>query len=701
MENPTQDIPNKLETARIIEQTPLQEKPMQNVLAKWFEIHDSIHPSYVSRQEWNERNKQGKGFLENNQDDTKTILLPTDLHLWEMVGVIEEIDKDTFINKPEIWQEKKREFQDLGKMFRNSAIYMAQRIDHIREGRSIAEKMVQEFFAYGNSLSIGYIDKKSSDIPIEKIALNPISPEDTEKVDKWLAGDNLYESRMLRVQNKIAKNKSEDADKIIENVRNSTLAQLFRIVGKPSQTSAHAVFLKKLEGKMQKSIEKPKEELYSSIFRRGLEKLISEIKVPPAIKSVLVKSKEGMITSIEPIWDSPENRKLVDSLGIDGLKKELQEVKKTGDIKMISEKEIEITERIQNILLAMPSKNDANNPTEMVLDTNANCVGATMLAGILMKKVGINHLVGTLPGHVSIIFVTSDKRVFWRDMSVRTLIITNNTDTRKSMFEMRPASNFEFKKIAENEREIEISQDDIDNIVRLANKPDDKGSFLLTGAPLEILIPWDKKPEIYVTISKPESGEMTNLLYNTSHNCMKTRQYDEAVILLKQAIDIDPLIPFLYSSLATALQNSDHYQEVINLYNQYSKTIPSVNYFDYLALAMSFRALGRPEEALAICEKGIKFDMRPEYYYNEIGLLLADKGDYEHALINYQKAVSLNPNYALSYLFKGDVLGKMKDDENAIRAYEQYISLAGTNRDHAQYVKNAKMAIDELRKAMR
>lgn len=704
METSAADTPNKLDTARLIEQTPLQEEPMQNVLAKWFEIHDSIHPSYVSRQEWNERNKQGKGFLKNNQDNTKTIFLPTDLHLWEMFGVIEEIDKDTFINKPEIWQEKKREFQDLGKMFRNSAIYMAQRICHIQEGRSIAEKIVQEFFAYGNALSLGYMDEKSNEIPIGRISLNPITPEDTEKVDKWLGG-KLYRSRITKAQTEITKRKPEKANQIIESLRRSTLTQFFRIAEKTlalnqKQSSsisvpAHTAFLNRIREKIQGRIEEPKKEFYTSIFHRGLEKLLNEMKITPSMRRSINRRKEGIIESL----NLSENSNLADTLDLEGLKKDLHKIKMTGNIREISEKEIEITGIIQNAISKFSVRSLANNPTEMVVDMNTNCLGRVMLVGALMREIGINYMVANIPNHITIILITSDKRVFWKDTLPVRFVNENGElvkeDFLNSAFVLRPANQFD----------IATPQNILDMIVNLTNTPNQTGGFTISygkndNPSFRYIMPKVKQEKIkWINIARPEVGEMSLLLNNTAESLRRQGQIQEAIELLRQAIAISPAIPYYYSNLELHLYNATRYQEVIELYSRYSTLFHNNidDNFYYDLLGMSFRCLGRFREAIAAYQKGIELNIDPDENYIGLGDTLSKMGKNEDALANFQKAISLNPKNKYHYYKIGMFLEKIKHNEDAIGAFNTFLSLGNETQDEA-FMKTARKKIQELKR---
>ena len=87
-----------------------------------------------------------------------------------------------------------------------------------------------EFYQYGELLTQG----KTQQIPevdIKDIASKELSLKDTEKIDRFLAGETLYESRMKRVE-KLAANDPTKINELKEEERKNTLAQFFRVAKK-------------------------------------------------------------------------------------------------------------------------------------------------------------------------------------------------------------------------------------------------------------------------------------------------------------------------------------------------------------------------------------------------------------------------------------------------------------------------------------
>src|SRR3989344_3902812 len=142
----------RFEIKPIIEQTPFTDPAVQAFFSKWCEINDSIVPSYLAREPW-EQGKAARGVLQKNPDGTSTLIIPTDLHLWEMIDIMETVDKDTFSDSEKEGVEKGQKIRELGRMFQMASIYMAKRLDTITQGRSIAERLATDFYRYGTALT--------------------------------------------------------------------------------------------------------------------------------------------------------------------------------------------------------------------------------------------------------------------------------------------------------------------------------------------------------------------------------------------------------------------------------------------------------------------------------------------------------------------------------------------------------------------
>lgn len=611
------------------EQRPLENLAVLSFLNKWCEVNDSIRIQIVSRQDWENRDR----ILAPQPDGTKILYLPRDLQLWEIIGVIEAVDRDTFVNNPEKQEEAKEKLIELGKIFQNAGVYIAQRLEDIKEGREIAEALALEFYEYGRSLIEG--KKPETRFSFETLASINLTPEEVETIDKFLAGEKLYASRKARLEEAVKEDPSK-RDELYEAERRRALAQFFRAMSralllekkqeegklkglagdglKPWQkdTPIHKSFLQRIETALKRKIETPRIELAMAIFRRGLQKLLEGMKYPQELE---VDIQE-------------EQKRLVDALNLYALKAELEEIRRTGNMREIVRKEREIADKIQRAVSKFPYKAEADNPTEMVVNQYINCVGASMLGGLLMREVGLNYLVVRIPRHSVLLLITSDGTVEWRDM----LTSPRNNDIL-------------------DDRDIEGVKEDgtpltVSDIVSFSRKSQSEGlTFYIKSDRLRRLFPEleEYEPPI-VEVLNPEYGHQMLVMYNLGVSFIELGRYEEAIELFTQIVDIDPQ-----------------------------------NYTAYFNLGFSLYMLGRYEEAIEAYRKAI--DINPKLYlsYFNLGNCFYKLGSYQKAAEAYQQAINMNPKYAGSYLNLGEALSKLGDYKRAIKAYYQGIDLEGRN----------------------
>jgi len=589
----------KFEIQPVIEQRPFENPAVQSFFTKWCEINDSIQPQMIGRGGWEKRGI--KGVLEKRPDGKQTLFIPEDLQLWEMVGLMEVVDHDTFAAKPERRTEAKEKLLALTKTFQNAGTYIAQRLEGIHEGQEIAEALAQEFYEYGQSLAEG--SRPETPLGIADIASQNLTLGETETVDRFLAGDTLYESRQKRVEQAITRDPSKK-DELYEAERQSTLSQFFRVAErafaleskstagelrksavqlKPWQSDApiHSTFLAKIEKAMTQKIETPKREFEMAVFRRGLEKLTSEMR-EPGWKHTINSFFENLGLNLRV-----EQKKLIDVLHIPELKAKLEAIRQTGDLSKISQKEREITDRIQGAISSFPRQLGANNPADIVANQYINCVGASALGGALMKEAGLNYLVGDVPEHSILFLVTSDGEIEWRDM----LNASFNEKLTDEMIEGRKKDGAPLT---------------VRDIAAFSHKPTPKGlMFDVKSDKDKKKFSWVKEGQRqYVTVFEPEYGQQIQILNNTGNALLSLGRKEKAIEAYRQAVAVDPKFAHPYNGLGNALSYLGRKEEAIEAYRQAVAVDPKFAY-PYNGLGNALLSLGRKEEAIEAYRKFI------------------------------------------------------------------------------------------------
>lgn len=117
----------------------------------------------------------------------------------------------------------------------------------------------------------------------------------------------------------------------------------------------------KVQEQLLKAVQTPETELYTAIFRRGKEKLLNEMPAPREKNHMYNFLRENLGIDLNFL-----KTKLIKTLNLPQLKSELEEVRKTGDIKLISKKELAIVKQIQRLVSSFEYQDLGNNPSEMV-----------------------------------------------------------------------------------------------------------------------------------------------------------------------------------------------------------------------------------------------------------------------------------------------------------------------------------------------
>lgn len=588
----------KFDIQPVIEQKPFQYLATQRFFTKWCEINDSIQPEIVGRKDWGK--KRLTGLLEQRPDGKQTLFIPTDLHLWEMMGVIEAIDQDTFSKNPEKQNQNKEKLISLGRTFQNSGVYIAQRLNSIGPGREIATALAEEFYNYGLSLESG--KKPDDSATVNDFKYKRLSRAETEEIDQFLAGESLYKSRQDRAEkaassdpnkNKLSyflKHLFHQKDEYYESERRRTLAQFFGVAerafqlenpqlsfkarvneffhlflnsltGKEEVRSVHSAFLKNVREGINQKAEIPMRELGRAIFRRGMELLQRNMpfdKLPDYLKKSVLHWQDGEQT-------------LREALQIDKLRTELEIERRRGNKQKISAKEREIADRIQKAVSKYPYLEHANKPADMVANQNINCVGASTLGGALMKEAGLNYLVVGLLGHSILFLITSDGGVEWRDL------INSSYGHQLNDQMIRGATISDILTFSRDPKALDLRFEVVNPIFMNGRRSS-------------------------VVIYKSEVGHEIQILHNTAISLSNLTLTHNAIEAYKQMSAIDPNMAEAYSGLGFQFKELGHNQEALAFYRRTIAIDPKLP-DPYYGMGNIYQKLGRKQEAIAAYQK--------------------------------------------------------------------------------------------------
>ena len=636
---------NSFETSFIsqaVEKTPFVDEPSQKFFAEWCEINDSIVPEFVPREEWQERGVLG--ILEKNDKGKQTLFLPKDLHLWEMMDIIKAVDYDTLARNPEKREERVNQIQELGATFEKAGLYLSEYLPTLdkEDERSIAKEISLKFYQYG--LSLQNKEQRTNNIP-EGLS---ISKEDKIKLDEWFLGRDAYRRRLVR----LGENPSEEQ---IEDTRKKLLQGYFKALTKEgykeegenpwkTETGPAQYLQDRTKRQIIKVIGTPERELETAIFRRGVERLVTGMNTPNWRESVrtFLRKGYGLDLAVEKV-------KLINSLELPKLKRELDEIKQTQNVAKISAKELEIAKKIQKAVRSFPYKaqkeNDggSNYPSQILKTQFVNCVGSSILGGGLLDEVGIKYLHASLPGHSATVLITTDGKVYWQDFTP-------------------PGRN--------DAHYVEITSDMLEGNIDLSNLAHIQDSSFT----IEFKYWYLNNNKLRVTLSRPEIGLQCHILNNTGGLLSSLGRNEEAIEAYRQAININPREAYPYQGLGYVLSNLGRNEEAIEAYRQAISIDPKfTNPYNGLGNALS--DLGRNEEALDAYKQAININPKEAYSYDGLGNALGALGRKEEAIKAYKQAISIDPKYTNPYNGLGNVLSDLGRKEEAIKTYKQAISI--------------------------
>jgi len=588
-----------------VEKTPFADRPARDFFAHWCEINDSIVPRFIDRDKWEKR--RTLGILEKNEDGKQSLFLPHDLHLWEMLDVIRVVDHDTLARTPDKRDERADQIQELGVTFEKAGLYLSEYVPILEndEGKQIAEDIARDFYQYG--LSLQHKVKKEDQIPQDAL----LSQEDKTKLDEWFLGKEAYQKRHTRLDENSTEEQREEARRKLLTVYFGALAREgYNADGeKPGETKVGPMqhLQNRTKRQIEIAIETPEREMKTAIFRRGVEKLVTEMKTPNWRDTIQVFIREGCDRDL-----ATEKVKLINSLEILKLKQELETVKKTGDATEISAKELEIAKKIQIAVSSFPYKagDGTDHPSKMVETQFINCVGSSILGGGLLDEVGIKYLHADLPSHSATVLITSDSKVYWQDFTPGTGNWVKNYT--------------------------EISPDMVDGEMDVSYVPESG-----TSLHFKEWNPYSRiKGKLQVNLFRPEIGLQCHILTNTGSALSALGRYEEAIIAYQQAINVNPKFAYPYNGLGNVLYDLGRYEEAIEKYQQAIRIDPKfADPFNGLGNVLS--ALGRNKEAIKKYQQAIRIDPKYAEPYNGLGNVLSDLGRKEEAIKAFQTFIKL------------------------------------------------------------
>jgi hypothetical protein len=339
--------------------------------------------------------------------------------------------------------------------------------------------------------------------------------------------------------------------------------------------------------------ESPKNELVNFLFEKELDSLVLNMPLP---RGRLPRTVSKML----PLF-KPGQKTLKETGLIEVLRAELEEVRKTGDVHLITEKELDVADMIQMIVREYPFRLNCQHAVEMIMNGERNCRGASLLSLALLSSEGIEIpcLIGDLPKHSIVVLLLSDDRLVWYDMEAPIYfeIITPEM----------------IGGVSKNGTPLMYA-----DVIAYAKDPTPDGLMIdIVGDEYLEKLSWVKKGQRqFLTLFPPKLGsqmqvlngiafELNELGLNEKKPIKKNEYFSQAVEACKLSTGYNPKYEYAYDTMGYALYKLEKYEEALNAY----QTSFSINPRDtscHYGLGNVYFKMGKNKEALFSLQKYIE-----------------------------------------------------------------------------------------------
>lgn len=167
---------------------------------------------------------------------------------------------------------------------------------------------------------------------------------------------------------------------------------------------------------------------------------------------------------------------------------------------------------------------------------------------------------------------------------------------------------------------------------------------------------------------------------------LKKGESERALVVLQSAIKIDPRCADLYNNLGTAYELLKRYEEAIKAYQQALLTRNKLNWIYNYNLARAYYALTRYEESVNALSETIR--LKPDYEpaYTRRAQLSRLLGQYQQAIQDYTKAISLDKQNPSFYGDRSWLYLYLSQGEAAAADAQRFLELKGWRDKRSIYM---------------
>jgi tetratricopeptide (TPR) repeat protein len=171
-------------------------------------------------------------------------------------------------------------------------------------------------------------------------------------------------------------------------------------------------------------------------------------------------------------------------------------------------------------------------------------------------------------------------------------------------------------------------------------------------------------------------------LYGYSLNLSK--QYKEAINILKKALNFDQNDPSVWFELGSAYERTGNYKKATASFRQVLSINPddaaAANYLGYMWAEQNKNL----DSAEILLEMALELDPENGAYLDSYGWIYYKKGNLEKAELYILKALEKIDKDPIIFDHLGDILHKKGDSEGALKAYQKCIELGFEDQEQIE-----------------
>ena len=170
-----------------------------------------------------------------------------------------------------------------------------------------------------------------------------------------------------------------------------------------------------------------------------------------------------------------------------------------------------------------------------------------------------------------------------------------------------------------------------------------------------------------------------DILFQMAQVSMSQNYFEDAIPLLEEGLKVAPRSPDLLAALGESDFMAGKVDKAIEAFNQLVQIEGSAR--SYAFLGLSYRNLGRFDEAKAYFEKGLKLDPHSTPCIFNLGYIAERQGDTALADSYFQKTLQINPNFSDALLELANlriVAHRYAEAEPLLRKFVQVSHDSGT-----------------------